>query len=205
MSALEAGLATLPAAAGMIAITPAITPLAGKIGGGRAVGARLRSGDRRLRGAGVRRGVVGVRGVRGPAGRARGRPRHRQRAGVVGLDRGGVARAGRRGVRDLEHGALRRRRRRRGRDRDDRQRGRQQPPRGRRVRLATRWRPASSSSALADGDLVRRRHPARSCSCGVSRSGRTRAVDRAAAAAASLHTIPTDQRLRPPETSLRWP
>lgn len=33
MSALEAGLATLPAAAGMILITPAITPLAGKIGG----------------------------------------------------------------------------------------------------------------------------------------------------------------------------
>ena len=37
MSALETGLATLPAAAGMIAITPAITPLAGKIGPGRAV------------------------------------------------------------------------------------------------------------------------------------------------------------------------
>jgi Na+/melibiose symporter-like transporter len=37
MSALQAGLATLPAAAGMIAITPAITPLAAKIGGGRAV------------------------------------------------------------------------------------------------------------------------------------------------------------------------
>jgi Na+/melibiose symporter-like transporter len=37
MSALEAGLATLPAAAGMVAITPAITPLAAKIGGGRAV------------------------------------------------------------------------------------------------------------------------------------------------------------------------
>ncbi len=32
MSALEAGLATLPAAAGMIAITPFITPLAGKLG-----------------------------------------------------------------------------------------------------------------------------------------------------------------------------
>jgi MFS family permease len=32
MSALEAGLATLPAAAGMIVITPFITPLAGKIG-----------------------------------------------------------------------------------------------------------------------------------------------------------------------------
>jgi EmrB/QacA subfamily drug resistance transporter len=37
LSALETGLATLPAAAGMIAITPAITPLAGKLGGGRAV------------------------------------------------------------------------------------------------------------------------------------------------------------------------
>ena len=38
MSALEAGLATLPAAAGMIAITPAIAPLAARIGAGRAVG-----------------------------------------------------------------------------------------------------------------------------------------------------------------------
>ena len=37
MSAFEAGLATLPAAAGMIAVTPLITPLAGRIGGGRAV------------------------------------------------------------------------------------------------------------------------------------------------------------------------
>jgi MFS family permease len=37
LNALQAGLATLPAAAGMILITPAITPLAGKIGGGRAV------------------------------------------------------------------------------------------------------------------------------------------------------------------------
>jgi len=37
MSAFEAGLATLPAAAGMIAITPLITPLAGRIGGGAAV------------------------------------------------------------------------------------------------------------------------------------------------------------------------
>jgi EmrB/QacA subfamily drug resistance transporter len=38
MNAFEAGLATLPAAAGMIAITPAITPLAVKLGGARAVG-----------------------------------------------------------------------------------------------------------------------------------------------------------------------
>ena len=38
MSALQAGLATLPAAAALISITPAITPLAVKIGPGRAVG-----------------------------------------------------------------------------------------------------------------------------------------------------------------------
>jgi EmrB/QacA subfamily drug resistance transporter len=38
MNAFQAGLATLPAAAGMIAITPLIAPLASKIGGGRAVG-----------------------------------------------------------------------------------------------------------------------------------------------------------------------
>ena len=37
MSALEAGLATLPAAAAMIAITPLITPLAVKIGGAAAI------------------------------------------------------------------------------------------------------------------------------------------------------------------------
>ena len=37
MNAFEAGLATLPAAAGMIVITPFITPLAGKIGAGKAV------------------------------------------------------------------------------------------------------------------------------------------------------------------------
>jgi EmrB/QacA subfamily drug resistance transporter len=38
MSALEAGLATLPAAAGMVAVTPLIAPLATRIGGGKAVG-----------------------------------------------------------------------------------------------------------------------------------------------------------------------
>jgi MFS family permease len=37
LSAFEAGLATLPAAAGMIAVTPVIAPLAAKIGAGRAV------------------------------------------------------------------------------------------------------------------------------------------------------------------------
>jgi MFS family permease len=37
MSAFQAGLATLPAAAAMIAITPAIAPIAAKLGGARAV------------------------------------------------------------------------------------------------------------------------------------------------------------------------
>jgi len=37
LSAFQTGLATLPAAAGMILVTPAITPLAAKIGAGRAV------------------------------------------------------------------------------------------------------------------------------------------------------------------------
>jgi EmrB/QacA subfamily drug resistance transporter len=37
LNAFQAGVATLPAAAGMIAVTPLIAPLAGKIGGGRAI------------------------------------------------------------------------------------------------------------------------------------------------------------------------
>ena len=37
MSAFQAGLATLPAAAAMIAITPAIAPIAAKLGGARAI------------------------------------------------------------------------------------------------------------------------------------------------------------------------
>ena len=54
MSALEAGLATLPAAAGMIAITPLITPLAGSASAARAAvalgfGARGRRLRRRWR------------------------------------------------------------------------------------------------------------------------------------------------------------
>jgi EmrB/QacA subfamily drug resistance transporter len=37
LNAFQAGLATLPAAAGMIAVTPLIAPLAAKVGGGRAI------------------------------------------------------------------------------------------------------------------------------------------------------------------------
>ena len=73
MSAFEAGLATLPAAAAMIAITPLIAPLAAKIGGARAVAVGFVLAAARLRRAGVRQGVVEVRRVRPPDDRAVGR------------------------------------------------------------------------------------------------------------------------------------
>ena len=84
MRALQAGLATLPGAAAMIAITPLITPLAVRLGGagGRA---RLRARRRRLRGARLRQGGLDLPGVRVPAGRPRDRARDRQRPGVLGL------------------------------------------------------------------------------------------------------------------------
>ena len=49
MNAFEAGLATLPAAAAMIAVTPLITPLAVRVGGGRAVAHRIPARGGRLR------------------------------------------------------------------------------------------------------------------------------------------------------------
>ena len=133
MSAFEAGLATLPAAAAMIAITPAITPLAGKIGGGRAVALGFALATLGFAVLAFVERVLDVRRVRRPAAGALGRPRARQRARVVGLDRRRARRPGRLRRGDLEHGALRRRRRGRRRDRDGQQRGRQQPQGGRRV------------------------------------------------------------------------
>ena len=90
MSALEAGLATLPAAAGMIAITPLIAPLAGRIGGGAAValGFGLAAAGFAVL-AFVESSWTYAAFVR-PAGRARDRPRRRERPGVVGIDGGRV-------------------------------------------------------------------------------------------------------------------
>ena len=59
MSAFQAGLATLPAAAAMIAITPAITPLAGKARRGAGGRARVRPRGGRLRLPRLRGRVVG--------------------------------------------------------------------------------------------------------------------------------------------------
>ena len=173
LSAFEAGLATLPAAAGMIAITPLITPLAVRIGPGRAVAIGFALATVGLRRAGVRRVLLGVRRVRGAHGRARRRPGHRQRPGVGGLDVIRVARRGRPGVRDLQHGALRRRRRGGRRGRDGRQRGREQPPRRRGVRRR-RARRGARGRRRADGRLVRARRGA-DRALGAAPSNRTRA------------------------------
>ena len=159
MSALEAGLATLPAAAAMIAITPAITPLAGKIGGGRAVALGFLLATIGFAVLAFAQASWEYIAFVGPMIVLVRRPRHLKRARVVGLDGVRRARAGRRGVGDLEHGALRRRRRRRRGDRDDQQRRRQQPQGGRRDHRAGAGG-RSRRLGTGDGDLVRRRHPA---------------------------------------------
>ena len=64
MSAFEAGLATLPAAAAMIIITPLITPVAVKIGSRSAVGLGFGLAAIGFAVAGVRRYGLAVRGVR---------------------------------------------------------------------------------------------------------------------------------------------
>ena len=86
MSPLETGVATLPAAAGLIAVTPLITPLAARIGTRLAIVAGFGLRRCRVRGVGVRRVVLDVRGPRPPARGARGRARPGERAGVVGVD-----------------------------------------------------------------------------------------------------------------------
>jgi MFS family permease len=151
MSAFQAGLATLPAAAAMIAITPAIAPIAAKLGGARAIVARVQPVRAGLREPRLRRRVVGVRRVPRPADRPVDRPRHRERPGVIGLDRGGVGRSGGPGLGDLEHGALRRRGGGGRRRRDDQQRGRREPPRRGRLGLRGACGRARRLRA-ADGD-----------------------------------------------------
>ena len=132
MSPLDAGLATLPAAAAMILVTPLITPLAVKIGSRQAVGARVHPGGRWIRPPDLRRRLVGVPRLRDPADPDGGGARTRERSRVVGFHLGGVRRPGGCRIGDLEHGAIHRRvaRGRRGRDRV--RLGDRAPPRSRR-------------------------------------------------------------------------
>ena len=80
LSPLETGVATLPAAAAMIAITPLITPLAAKIGTRLAIVAGFGLAALGFGALGVRRVVLDLRGLRRPAHCALGRAR-RSRTG----------------------------------------------------------------------------------------------------------------------------
>ena len=127
LSSLQAGLATLPATAGLVAIAPFVPKVAAQVrrSPGRRCG--IRAHGHRLRVDRPRRRLVGVRRLRPAPHRRGGRDGTVQRARDVGLD--GMRRPGpgRGGVRCLQHGALRRRGRGHGARCDDlRQRHRQQ-------------------------------------------------------------------------------
>ena len=162
MSALEAGVATLPAAAAMIVMTPFITPIAVRIGTPRDR-LRIRARRRRVRRPRVRAVVVGVCGVRPPADHPLGRSRARERPGVVGVDGLRALRPGGPGLRDLQHGAVHRRLARRGSGRDGLQLGRRRPGAGRRVsfrraRRRTLARVAPARDLLGGWDRARLAH-----------------------------------------------
>ena len=150
-------------------------------------------GDR-LRGRRSRRVVVGVRRVRPPAHRDRRRHGVEQRPVVVGVDRVRARRAGRLGVRCLEHGALRRRGSRHRAGRDDLRRGDRGPHRAGASTAdalaaglgAAAWVMAAFSVAGVVMAVVMGRHPAATGTLD----------DSAAAAAAHTHTLPTSATAR---------
>ena len=109
-SPLEAGLATLPATVGLVVVAPLVPRLAAKFGGRQTIGVGFALTTARLRHRGLRRRLVEVRRVPAAAGRHRGRHGHVQRPGVVGGDGVGAGEPGRRGLRGLQHGPVRRRR-----------------------------------------------------------------------------------------------
>ena len=127
LSSLQAGLATLPATAGLVAIAPFVPTRRGAVRRSPGRRCRVRAHRHRLRVDRLRRRLVAVRRLR-PAPRCR---RHRdgtlQRAGDLGVDGVGLGGPGRGGLRCLQHGPLRRRGRGHGPGRDDlRQRHRRQ-------------------------------------------------------------------------------
>ena len=163
MSPLETGVATLPAAAGLIAVTPLITPLAARIGTRLAIvagfGLRRCSGSVSLAlvesswtyAAFVLPLVVLAAGLglaNGPASSA------------VDVDCGGVAGPGGAGIRDLEHGAVHRRIGGGGPGRDDLQLGHGRGDCCGRIGLGRACGRRLAGRA-ADGDPVRPGHRAR--------------------------------------------
>ena len=108
LSSLQAGLATLPATAGLVAVAPFVPKVAARFGGRQVVGAGFALTAIGFAVDRLRRWLVAVRRLR-PAPHRRGRRDGTlQRARDVGVD--GVRRAGpgRGGIRCLQHGALRR-------------------------------------------------------------------------------------------------
>ena len=154
LSPLETGVATLPAAAAMIAVTPLITPVAARIGTRLAIVAGFGLAAAGFGALALVEASWSVRAARPPAGGALCGARPREWAGVVGVDCRGPRGAGGAGIRDLEHGALHRRVGRGGRGRDDLQFGHE--------RRACEWRIALGCARLrrlaglaSDGGLLR--------------------------------------------------
>ena len=119
LSPLQAGLATLPATAGLVAIAPFVPRVAARFGGRQVVGAGFAITAVGFAVVGLRRRLVAVRRIRPAADRRRRRDGTLQRAGDVGVDRMRLGGPGRGGLRRLQHGALRRRGRGDGAGRDD--------------------------------------------------------------------------------------
>ena len=109
LSSLEAGLATLPATAGLVAVAPFVPRIAARFGGRQVVGAGFAITAAGFAWIGFVDGSWTVSGLR-PAARCR---RHRdgtlQRAGDIGVDGIRLGGPGRGGLRRLQHGPLRRR------------------------------------------------------------------------------------------------
>ena len=109
-SPLQAGLATLPATVGLVIVAPLVPRLAKKFGGRQVVGAGFAITAVGLRRDRAQPERLAVRRLRASTDRRRGRDGAVERPGVLGGHRLRVVQPGRRGVRRLEHGEVRRRR-----------------------------------------------------------------------------------------------
>ena len=159
-SPLEAGVATLPATVGLVVVAPLVPRLARRLGGRQVIGVGFIAMVAGFAAIGLVDSAWAYTAFLLPHPGDRRRHGPQQRSRVVGRDRVRPAGAGRRGLRGLQHGAVRRRG---GRDRpvrhDLRQRG-EQPARRRRQR---RRRPGIGPGRrlVAAGRDQRARHPPR--------------------------------------------
>ena len=113
-SPLEAGLATLPATAGLVAIAPFVPKLTAHLGGRQVIGAGFLLTAVGFAAIGLVDADWSIRTVPAAPGCRGCRDGPVQRAGLVSLDRLRLGEPGRRRLRRLQHGPLRRRGRRHG-------------------------------------------------------------------------------------------